>query len=238
MQHGTLYGISVGPGDRELITLKGLRLLQQVSVVAFPAGVGNKPGLAQEIISSWLSSNQKQLPLNFPYTQDDRLLFPAWEEAATTVWQHLKTGENVAFACLGDLSLYGTFTYLALSLQQLDPVAKIEIIPGVCSPLAATASLGIPLTVRQDRLAILPALYRVKELERVIEWADVVVLMKVNSVYREVWHFLQERDLLDRAWVVERATMSDRAIYSDLRSSPDLKLSYFSLLIVRIRELI
>ncbi|MGF1486538.1 MAG: precorrin-2 C(20)-methyltransferase [Prochloraceae cyanobacterium] len=238
MQHGTLYGISVGPGDRELITIKALRLLQQAAVVAFPAGTDNKLGLAQEIILPWLSSNQKQLPLSFPYTRDDRILLRAWEKAAKTVWEHLKVGENVAFACLGDLSLYGTFTYLAFALQQFAPTAKIEIIPGVCSPLAATAILGIPLAVRQDRLAIVPALDRVKELETIVQWADVLVLMKVNSVYPEVWHFLQERDLLDRSWVVERATMGDGKIYSDLRSSRDLKLSYFSLLIVRVRELI
>lgn len=238
MHNGTLYGISVGPGDRELITIKGLRLLQQANVVAFPAGIGDKKGIAEEIVSSWLSSTQLQLPLNFPYTRDDRLLFAAWEAAAKFVWQYLDRGENVAFACLGDIGLYSTFTYLAQSLRQLHPSAKIEIVPGVSSPLAAAATLGIPLTVRQERLAILPALYKINELEQVLHWAEVVVLMKVSSVYQQVWHFLQERNLLDRAWVVERATFGDRTIYTDLRSHPHLKLSYFSLLILRINEVI
>lgn len=238
MHNGTLYGISVGPGDRELITVKGLRLLQQSPIVAFPAGSSPRKGIAEEIISDWLDPTQKRLPLHFPYTRDDRLLFKAWDEAAKTVWQYLDRGENIAFACLGDIGLYSTFSYLAQSLQKLHPEAKIEIIPGVSSPLAAAATLGIPLTVGQERLAILPALYKLDRLEEVLKWADAIVLMKVSSVYQQVWHFLQERDLLDRAWVVERATCGDRAIYSDLRSHRDLKLSYFSLLILRIREVI
>ncbi|OKH20150.1 precorrin-2 C(20)-methyltransferase [Hydrococcus rivularis NIES-593] len=236
MQIGILYGISLGTGDPELITVKGLRLLQKASVVAFPAGLGGKPGIAEQIASPWLDANQQKLALHFPYVQDEAVLQQAWQEAAKRVWLHLKLGHDVAFVCEGDISFYSTFTYLAQTLVALHPEAVIERVPGVCSPMAAAAEVGMPLTVRSDRLVVLPALYTVQELEAILEWADVVVLMKVSSVYDRVWQVLQQRDLLDRSWVVERATFPDRVIYIDLRDRPSLKLSYFSLLVISVKQ--
>jgi precorrin-2/cobalt-factor-2 C20-methyltransferase len=236
VQVGTLYGISVGPGDRELITLKGLRILKQAAVVAFPAGVRGKPGIAQHIVDEWLGSHQVQLALTFPYVQDTVMLTQAWQQAAEQVWQYLNLGQDVAFVCEGDVSFYSTFTYLAQMLQQLHPECVVETVPGVCSPMAAASALGVPLTVRDQRLVVLPALYNVGELEKVLDWADVLVLMKVNSVYEEVWNVLHRRQLLEHALVVERATLPEQVIYEDLRDRPHLKLPYFSLLIVRVTQ--
>jgi precorrin-2/cobalt-factor-2 C20-methyltransferase len=233
---GTLYGISIGPGDPELITLKGLRLLRTADAIAFPAGVNDKPGLAQSIISPWSLSSQKQLPLDFPYVQDSATLIQAWQIAAHTVWSYLAQGQNVAFACEGDISFYSTFTYLAQTLQQIHPEAVIEIVPGVSSPMAAAAALGLPLTVREQRLAVLPAIYTMGELESILSWADAIVLMKISSVYEQVWQILKQHQLLDRAFAVERVALPEQKIYSDLRNHPKLKLSYFSLLIIQVRN--
>lgn len=231
---GTLYGISVGPGDRELLTLKGLRILKQSPVVAFPAGVSGKLGKAQQIVEEWLGEHQVQLALTFPYVLDPDILTQAWQQAAAQVWYYLRLGQDVAFVCEGDISFYSTFTYLVQTLQQLYPQVVVQMIPGVCSPMAAASALGLPLTIRGDRLVVLPALYNVKELETILDWADVLVLMKVSSVYEQVWQVLHRRQLLAQAWVVERATLPDQVIYQDLRDRPSLKLPYFSLLIVKI----
>ena len=233
VQVGTLYGISVGSGDPELITLKGLRILKQSPVVAFPAGIQGQPGMAQAIVAQWLGSHQVQLPLTFPYVQDMVTLTQAWQIAAEQVWHYLQLGQDVAFVCEGDVSFYSTFTYLAQMLQQLHPESVVQTVPGVCSQMAAASVLGMPLAVRQERLAVLPALYNVGELETILDWADVVVLMKVSSVYPDVWEVLQRRQLLEHAFVVERATLPEQVIYEDLRDRPTLKLTYFSLLIVR-----
>ncbi len=234
VQVGTLYGIGVGPGDRELITLKGLRILKQVPVVAFPAGVGGKPGMAQLIVDEWLRSDRVQLELTFPYVRDEVILTQAWQTAAEQVWHYLRLGQDVAFVCEGDVSFYSTFTYLAEMLQQLHPECVVQTIPGVCSPMAAASALSIPLTVRSDRLAVIPALYNVRELETILDWAEVVVLMKVSSVYPEVWKVLHRRQLLNHAYVVERATLPEQVIYEDLRDRPSLELPYFSLMIVKV----
>ena len=235
MINGILYGISIGTGDPELITLKGLRLLQQAPVVAFPAGVRGQLGMAEKIIEPWLTSRQEKLALDFPYVQDTEILTQAWQKAALQVGKYLQQGQDVAFACEGDVSFYSTFTYLAQTLQQMYPQIEVKTVPGVCSPMAAASVLGLPLTIRSQHLAVLPALYSMEELETVINWADVVVMMKISSVYGQIWHVLKQYDLLDRSSVVEWATLPNQKIYNGLRDRSDLKLAYFSLLIVQVR---
>ncbi|HLO50620.1 MAG TPA: precorrin-2 C(20)-methyltransferase [Kamptonema sp.] len=233
MKLGTLYGIGVGPGDPELLTVKGLRLLKTVPVVAFPAGIGGKPGIAEQIIAQWLNPNQLLSPLIFPYVQDEVALSQAWELAAEQVWQYIQQGKDVAFVSEGDVSFYSTFTYLAQTLHAWHPEVVVQTVPGICSPLAAAAVLGIPLTIRAQRLAILPALYNVTELETALDCSDVVVLMKVSSVYEQVWAVLERRGLLDRAYVVERATLPEQVVYRGLCDRPHLQLPYFSIMIIQ-----
>ena len=232
MKIGILYGISVGTGDPELITLKGLRLLQKASIVAFPQGQGNKKGVAEKIIASYLQPHQHQLPLNFPYVQNEEILAQAWQKAALKVWKFLQQGKDVAFACLGDVSFYSTFTYLAQTLQKLYPDVKIQTIPGVSSPMAAAAALGLPLTTQNQNLAVLPAIYSIDELEKALDWAQVIVLLKFSSVYNLVWQVLQQHNLLNQAWIIEKASFPEQVIYHNLKDSKPLNLSYFSILII------
>lgn len=230
---GTLYGVSVGTGDPELVTVKGLRILQNSEIVAFPAGIDNRLGTAQSIIANWLQPHQHTLSLDFPYVRDVQTLQTAWQKAAIEVGSYLQQGTDVTFACLGDLSFYGTFTYLAQNVRQLYPGVKIETVPGVCSPMAIASLLGVPLTVERQRMAILPALYAIAELETALDWAEVVVLLKVSSVYQQVWQILQQRKLLDCSSIVEKATFADQKIYHNLTDYPQLDLSYFSTMLIR-----
>lgn len=229
---GTLYGISVGPGDPDLITVKGFRILQTVKVVTCPKGIGDRPGVAQTIAKKWRTPNQVLIPLLFPYVQEEAELAAAWSTAAKTVWNYLQKGEDVAFICEGDISFYSTFTYLAQTLQYLYPEAKVDAIPGVCSPMATATALGLPLTVRSQRLTVLPALYSIQELEAVLPTSDVIVLMKMSSVYAQIWSLLQKKELLAQSHVVEWATHPQQKVYKDLSDRPQLKLSYFSIMVI------
>ncbi|MBE9136734.1 precorrin-2 C(20)-methyltransferase [Nodosilinea sp. LEGE 07088] len=229
---GTLTGIGVGPGDPDLLTLKALKYLQNAEVVAFPQGRDGQPGLAQRIITPHLGQ-QQLLALNFPYVVDPEQLSNAWQRAGDRVWQHLSQGQNVVFACEGDLSFYGTFNYLALSVERRYPGVTIERVPGICSPMAAVSALGLPLTVQSDKLVVLPALYSVNDLDAVLTWADVVVLLKVGSVYSQVWALLQQRQLLEHSWVIVEATQPGQRIYRPLTLYPGLTLPYFSLMVIR-----
>jgi precorrin-2/cobalt-factor-2 C20-methyltransferase len=98
--------------------------------------------------------------------------------------------------------------------------------------MAAAAALALPLTMQDQSLAVLPVLYTLDQLEQVLNWAEVVVLLKVSSVYHGVWQVLRKRNLLDRAWVVERASFPQQVIYQNLGDYPTLNLSYFSILII------
>lgn len=229
---GILTGIGVGPGDADLLTLKALKCLQRADVVAFPQGRNGQPGLAQRIIAPHLGE-QQQLPLEFPYVLDQNQLSQAWLEACDRVWQYLSQGQNVVFACEGDISFYSTFNYLALGLEQRYPTAQVRRVPGICSPMAAVSALGIPLTVQSDKLVVLPAIYAMADLEATLTWADVVVLLKVGSVYPEVWKLLKRRQLLEQSWVIVNATQPDQIIYRPLTPYPHLNLPYFSLMVIR-----
>lgn len=233
MNQGILYGVSVGTGDPELLTVKAVNLLQNSSVIAFPAGIKGKPGIAQTIIQPWLKSSQTLLPLNFPYTRNQEILMAAWQKCSHLIWQYLQAGEDVVFACEGDISFYSTFNYLAETILTNYPSVKIIKIPGVCSPMAAAAVLGIPLTINEQKLAIIPALYNTDIIEQALNWSEVIVLMKISSVYSQVWQILQEKQLLNKSYVVEWATLPQQKIYRNLSNYPELKLSYFSLLIVQ-----
>lgn len=229
---GTLWGVSVGTGDPELMTLKGLRCLQRVSVVAFPAGLQGLPGIAEGIIRPYLQPEQITLALAFPYVLETDILTQAWQSAAAQVGGYLGQGLDVAFACEGDISFYSTFTHLAQTLQTQYPTLSIQRIPGVSSPMVAASALGLPLTVQGQRLAVLPVLYDSQALEQALDWADVIVLMKVRKVYGQVWSILAARDLLGQAWLVEQASTPEQKIYHPLDHYPALMLSYFSLLVI------
>lgn len=244
---GTLYGVSAGPGDPDLITLRALKLIQSAAVIAFPAGRGDRPGVAQRIIEPWLTPRHTQLALKFPYTQDPAALTAAWEAAAAAVIWHLYH-QDVVFVSEGDVSFYSTFAYLSDYVRRRHPKVAVTAVPGVCSPLAAAGVLALPLAQGDQRLTVLPALYTVLQetgsgegaaagvsnLETALDTSDVVVLMKVSSVYSQVWRILQRRQLLAASAVVEWATSDRQTLYRGLSDRPNLALSYFSVMIIQV----
>ena len=150
---GTLYGLGIGPGDPELITLKALRLLQAADVVAYPAPEQGD-SLARRIVAPHLSGGQAELAIRMPLSV---ARFPAqavYEQAAGDLAAHLKAGRNVAVLCEGDPFLYGSFMYLFGRLSEDFPV---EIVPGVSSLTACAAALQYPLVSRNDVLTVIPA---------------------------------------------------------------------------------
>ncbi len=230
---GRLWGVSVGPGDSELLTLKGLRILQTVDVVACPQNLKGEPGMAYTIVKPHLRPEQTILPLDLPFVRDPVQLQQAWTAAGERLVPLLAQGQDVAFITEGDASLYSTFSYVAQSVHRLAPAVEITTVPGVCSPLAAMAALNMPLSLGAEKIAILPALYDVSELTHALEWADVVVLMKVSSVFDQVWHILKEKGLLEQASLVERVGSPEEKQYPSLVNLADYKPPYFSILIVR-----
>ncbi|MGD1951590.1 MAG: precorrin-2 C(20)-methyltransferase [Leptolyngbyaceae cyanobacterium] len=230
---GHLWGVSVGPGDSEWLTLKGLRILQTASVVACPQNKHGEPGIAYTIAKPHLRPEQTILSLDLPFVRDPIQLQQAWTTAGENLVPLLAQGQDVVFITEGDASLYSTFSYVAQSVHRLAPAVEITTVPGVCSPLAAMAALNMPLSLGAEKIAILPVLYDVSELPHALEWAEVVVLMKVASVFGQVWQTLQDLELLERASLVERVGSPEEKRYLNLLNLADYKPPYFSILIVR-----
>ncbi|MEN9221475.1 MAG: precorrin-2 C(20)-methyltransferase [Thermostichus sp. BF3_bins_97] len=233
---GTFWGISAGAGDPDWLTVKGANLLSAVKWVACPQNLSGQPGLAYQIVRPWLRPEQTLLPLHLPFVTQPDQLQAAWKTAAECLAPPLEQGEDVAFVCEGDVGLYSTFAYVAQALRERIPTLPIQAIPGVSSPLAAAALLGSPLVLGAEKLAILPALFALSELEQACAWAEVVVLMKVSSVYPQVWQWLAERAWLKQASLVVWAGWPQQAIFPTLEGLADYQPPYFSLLILRSRS--
>ncbi|MDX2271946.1 MAG: precorrin-2 C(20)-methyltransferase [Cyanobacteriota bacterium] len=229
---GTFWGVSAGAGDPAWLTVQGQHILRTVDLVAFPQDRQGQPGVAYRIIHSHLRPEQEVMALALPFVQDQAILQQAWQQAIDQLWPWLASGRDVAFVCEGDVSLYSTFTYLAQTLRQRQPEVPIHAIPGVCSPLAAAAVLGDPLALGEEKIAILPAMYSVNELESVLAWADVVVLMKVSAVFDQVWQWLAAHQLLQQASLVVEGGSSQQQIYRTLVGLEDFRPPYFSLVVI------
>lgn len=238
-QQPTFWGIGVGPGDGEWLTLKGLRVLQSAPVVALPQNQRGEPGLAFTIVRDHLQPHQTILPLALPFVTEPDILRPAWQTAVDQLLKFLNQGQDIAFVTLGDISFYSTFTYLSQTLQAQAPWVQIAGIPGVCAPLAAAAALNIPLAIAQEKVAVLPAMYTVADLDQALAWADVVVLMKVAGVFKDVWQWLHHQGLLAQASLVEWVGWQDQDPSRQEKVFPSLvdlehhQPAYFSLVIIR-----
>ena len=152
-RRGTLYGLGVGPGDPELLTLKALRILRAAPVLAYPAPIEGD-SMARAIAASHMPGGQTEIAIRMPL---DAARFPAEEvyaAAAQEIAGHLDSGRDVAALCEGDPFFYGSFMYLFARLAEAH---HIEVVPGVSSPMACAAALGMPLAARNDVLSVLPA---------------------------------------------------------------------------------
>jgi precorrin-2/cobalt-factor-2 C20-methyltransferase len=229
---GLLYGVGVGPGDPELITLKAQRVLSQVSVIFVPQKDTGHESYARSIISGLLGSpTQKVVDLVFPMQKS--ALEPYWEKAAEEIWQHLDQGKDCAFVTEGDPLLYGTFVYILSIFQERHPEVVIEVIPGISSINAAAARAMLPLSSGGERVAIISATYQDKALRETLESFDTIVLLKVNTVFDRILDVLEEMKLTDKCVYVKRCTTKDEEIVRDIRELKGRNLDYFSLLIVR-----
>lgn len=234
-ERGHLYGIGVGPGDPELMTLKALRLLKAAPVVAYFVAKGKK-GNAFSVIETHLDDRQIQLPLVYPVTTErlepplsyESVIADFYDTGAALIGDHLNAGRDVAVVCEGDPLFYGSYMYLH---DRLSPTFSVEIVPGVCSMLGGAAVLGTPLVYRNQSLSILSGVMTEDELKRKLADTDAAVIMKLGRNFDKVRRVLDELGLADRALYVERATMANQRIVPLAEVDP-MASPYFSLLIV------
>ena len=223
---GVLYGVGVGPGDPELMTLKAHRLIRAARVVAYPAP-DTGPSLARAIAADAIPAEAQEIPMIVPMRVER---FPAQEvyaKAAQEIAAHLEAGTDVAVLCEGDPFFYGSFMYLFARLAERFPV---EIVPGVSSLGACAAALGRPLVARNDVLTVLPGTLPDDALRPRIEAADAVSIMKVGRHLPRLRALLDDMGLTDRSGYVARASMAEQHV-SPLTQAPE-NAPYFSMILV------
>ncbi len=236
MKLGKLYTIGVGPGDPELLTVKGMRILERVPCLCVPRGREDSDSLALSIVRQIVDMDGKEIvQAHFPMTRTsgrDEVLEAKWDEAVKEIRDRLDEGKDVAFITMGDPAFYSTFFYLLDRLAERIPGLEVEIVPGVSSVSASALKAKLPLCLGDEKVAILAATRR-EDLKVALLQFDTVVLMKVYRVFGEILRVLAELGLLDKAVFIERAGMEGERIVKDLTTLKDSAMSYFSLVIVR-----
>ena len=230
MKSGTLYGVGVGPGDPELVTLKALRILQTVPVLAWPAPEEG-PSLAREIVAQHLPGTQLEIPIRMPLLP---ARFPAndvYDKAGREIGAVLAAGDNVAVICEGDPFFYGSFMYLFGRLAGDYPV---EVVPGVSSLTACAAALGTPLSAKNDVLTVVPGPLDSETMKQRLADADAAAIIKVGRHLEKIRSVIDELGLGANARYIERATMSEQRIVP-LAEVGDDDAPYFSMILVHKR---
>jgi precorrin-2/cobalt-factor-2 C20-methyltransferase len=232
---GRLFGLGVGPGDPDLITVKALRLLQAAPVVAYHAAKGKKSN-ALSIVERHLRDAQVTVPLVYPVTTEklppplcyEKVISDFYDEASAMLAAHLDAGRDVAVVCEGDPFFYGSFMYLH---DRLAARYETEVVPGVCSVVGAAAVLGAPLAYRNQTLTVISGVLEAAELKRRLAVTDAAAIMKLGSNLAKVRAVIDELGLGDRALYVERATMATQRIVPLAEVDPETS-PYFSIIIV------
>ena len=231
---GTLYGVGVGPGDPELITVKAFRLLRQSPVIAYPKKKMGSKSYAHQIAELYVNGAEKEmLGLVFPMTRDQEILEREWNKTVELVWERLAQGKDVAFVTEGDPMFYSTFIHLMRLMQKQHPEVPVVTIPGVSSFLGAAARFNLPLADGDERIGIIPATEDREAMREAILSHDCVVFLKVAKVLPMIIGLLEEMELLDRAAVATKVTSAEEMVWTDVRELARAELGYLTLMVVK-----
>ena len=231
MKKGKLYGIGVGPGDTELLTIKSAKILRDIDVICSPRSANSKPSLALSIVQPILNERDDEYeildPL-FPMIEDKLALNTYWDNAANIISNKLVQGMDVAFITLGDPTIYSTFSYVARKLVAAG--FEIEVIPGITSFTGCAATAGISLAEKDEIVVIVPKVD--DRLARIMEYGDTFVIMK-TSRHSEILEEIVSQDKRDKSIIsVQNCSMEDENVFEGF--TKDKK--YLSTTIIKFRN--
>lgn len=234
MKLGTLYGIGVGPGDPEWLTIKAARVLGSCRHVMVPRARDAAESIALEIARPHLRADAVILETTFLMTSEPALLHQSHQAAAMRVLDVLRGGEDCCFLTLGDALLYSTYIYLLRELRALEPAAHVETVPGITAFSAAAALAEFAVGEGKQPVTIVPAADDFAQLRRALDAGGTVVLMKVGKRLDRVLDELESRGLIGEGVFVSHAGLPQQMVQSDLRAlrGGDERTGYLSVIIV------
>jgi precorrin-2/cobalt-factor-2 C20-methyltransferase len=223
---GTLYGVGLGPGAADLITLRAARLIEGATVIAYPALAGGE-SFARSIAAGLIPVGAREIVIDLPMSTERAPAQAAYDRGAAEIADVLASGVDVVALCEGDPLFYGSFMYL---LARLRDRFRVEIVPGVTSVTACAAAAGMPLAARNEVVTVLPGPLPDDALRLRLDAAETLVIMKVGRHLGRVRALLAAEGLLDRAVYVERATLGAERVMP-LAEAPDAA-PYFSMILI------
>jgi precorrin-2/cobalt-factor-2 C20-methyltransferase len=232
-ESGTLYGIGVGPGDPELLTLKAVRVLATVDVVFTAASSRNDYSLAVNIARPHIPAATPVRHLAFPMTRDRRQTRAAWEANAREIGAVLEAGRSAAFLTLGDPLTFSTFGYILRWIRRLFPSAGVMTVPGITSYQASAAALNRPLVEGEQSLMVLSGAnggHRL--LERPVA-PDTVVFMKAYRNIEGICQALEKADMLAHSTGVVACGLPEQEIVHDIQTLQTRAPNYWTLIIAK-----
>ncbi len=233
MKYGTLYGIGVGPGDPEFITIKATKILRKVAVVFAAASTKNRYSLAVDIVSPHLTEGMPVESLGFPMTRDNEILKSAWQDNARKVAKTLEEEKDVAFITLGDPMTYSTFGYVMHTIKKSYPDIPVKVVPGITSYQAAAASAGRVLAEGEESFTVVSGALGAENLKEIVDHTDNLVMLKVYRNYKEIIDTLKQLDLTDNSILISRCGLDGEQIVQNLEDYSDSVPPYLSLLLIR-----
>ncbi len=225
---GTLFGVGVGPGDPELLTVKAWRLIAGATTIAYLCANGGD-STALKIAKPFLPDTYTPIAINMPMKVERQPAQAAYDHGCDQISKILDQGLDVVFLCEGDPFFYGSFMYV---FERLIKNHKVIVVPGITSISAASAEMRQPLVERDETLKILPATMSAENLKSELTTASAAAIIKVGRHIDKVKTVLLELDLLDKATAIEHATRSNQII-RPLIEITSHAVPYFTTIIVR-----
>ncbi|OGR30033.1 MAG: precorrin-2 C(20)-methyltransferase [Desulfuromonadaceae bacterium GWB2_53_15] len=230
----TFYAVGVGPGDPELLTRKGERILRQADVIVAPVSNPAEASVALETVSPFLDESRQEIIIHqFPMTSDPARLVPAWQEVAALIAGRVEAGRDVAFITIGDPLFYSTFIYLLRIFQVSYPQIPVEVVPGISSIHASAAQALVPLVEGDERMIVIPATAGVDKIVDALARYETVVLLKVKPVYKDILELLKATGRQGNTVFVERVGSMRQKVLTDFGEISAHSPDYLSLMIVR-----
>ena len=227
-----LYGIGVGPGDPDLITLKAVKVLAQARHVFTASSSKRSYSLALSVARRYLPPEVEVEFLKFPMTKERKALVKAWEENAQQVVEVLRQKGEAVFLTMGDPTLYSTFGPLARAVKALWPEVELRLIPGVTAAQAAASRLGISLAEGEEGFAIISGLSKTETISRLRKAGISLAIYKVYRRAEEVIQVLRENGELRNTLAISWCGFPKEAIYKNPEKISSRSLSYFTLFLV------
>jgi precorrin-2/cobalt-factor-2 C20-methyltransferase len=223
---GVLFGVGLGPGDPELMTLKAHRLISGAEVVAYPSLAGGA-SFARAIAAGVIPDAAQEIVMDVPMSVERAPAQAAYDAGAAAISEALRAGKDVVCLCEGDPFFYGSFMYI---FARLSGEFEVEVVPGVTSVTTCAARAGMPLAARNERLTVLPGPLPEDELRARIEGAESVAIMKVGRHLSKIRGVIDGLGLLGQAVYVERASLPEEVV-CPLVDAPE-PAPYFSMILL------